>query len=288
MLAICKKELRSIFSNMYGYILVATYLLFSGYFTSIICLFGGSPSIELTYGYLSFIFLLTVPYLSIKGFSDEKRQKTDTLLYCLPISSADIVIGKFLSMAIIMLFCQLTSFLSIVVLSFYGNVNLVASALCALAFFLCSCALMAVGLFVSTLSQSIVTSVLMSFCAMLFIYFSPDLVSLIPTTLIGSFAVLSVMAVIFALAVAYLTRSFSVSAIFFSIVESMTIALSIFLPDTMEVAAVSLFSSFSITDRLSDVTTYAIFDLQTIVYFIGMTALFLYFSYLSAEKRRWS
>lgn len=288
MLAICKKELRSCFSNMYGYILIGIYLLFAGFFTSSICLFGGSPSIELSYGYLSFIFLLTVPFLTIKGLSDEKRQKTDILLYSLPIGSLDIVMGKFLSMAIIMAFCQAVGFSAIIVLSFYGKINLAASLSGAVALFLCSLALTSVGLFISTLSGSIVVSVLLSFCAMITIYFSPDLISLLPTTLIGSFLSLTVILLLFSLLAGYLTKSFPTATLFFTLPELLIIALSIISPKTMEGATVKLFSALSITERLETFTTYAIFDLQGSVYFVLFTALFLYFTYLSVEKRRWS
>ena len=287
MIAVLRKELRSCFSNMYGYILMCAYLFFAGLFTSSVCLFGGSSSIELSYGYLSFIFLLAVPFLTMKGMSDERRQKTDTLLYSLPIGSLDIVMGKFLSMTIIMGICDLIGFSAIFILSFYGKINLISAIGGTIALYLCGCSLLSVGLFISTLSGNILISALLSFGAMLIIYFMPNLVSFIPTTAVGSFITLTIIILLFSSLTAYLSKSFSVSIAFFLILELLNISALLFFPDTEKNLAVKLFSFLSVTDKLTTFTTYAVFDIQNILYFISFTALFIYFTYLSVEKRRW-
>ncbi len=287
MIAVLRKELRSCFSNMYGYILICAYLFFAGLFTSSVCLFGGSSSIELSYGYLSFIFMLAVPFLTMKGMSDERRQKTDTLLYSLPIGSFDIVLGKFLSMTIIMGICHLIGFAAVLILSFYGKINLISAIGGTIALFLCGCSLLSVGLFISTLSGSILISALLSFGAMLIIYFMPDLISFVPTTAVGSFITLTIIILLFSLLTGYLSNSFSASVAFFLILELLNITALLFFPDTEKNLAVKLFSFLSVTDKLKTFTIYAVFDIQNLIYFISFTALFIYFTYLSVEKRRW-
>ncbi len=288
MTAILKKELKSSFSTFYGYLLIGIYLFFSGLFVSYVCLLGGASSIELTYSHLSFVFLLTVPLFSLKGISYERKQKTDILLYSLPIGSFDIVIGKFLSMVIITGGCQIVGFMSVIILSFYGKINLLSAIIGTVALFLFSSALNAIGLFISSVCKNNLVSPIVSLAAMLLIYFSSDLAALLPTTVAGSFVIITVLALAFSLFVGYITNNFAAGAISFALPELINIAVLIFFPKTEATAAAKLFSALSPTQHLNTFTTYEILDIQGIVYFVLLTALFVYFSYLAVEKRRWS
>lgn len=288
MFAIYKRELRSYFSSPFGYVYLAFYLLFAGLFTSVICLFGGASSIEMSYGYTSFVFLLSVPLLSLKGFAEERRQKTDLLLSTLPIKSRHLVLGKYLAMITLTGLGQLLGFSAIIVLSFYGKINLLASVCATLAFFLCGCALIAIGLFLSSLSDNILICALTTFGAMLVIYFLPDLILLLPTTAIGSFLILSVLVFLPGLIAWRITRSLNVFCLSVCLLEGINIALLIFGESLMEGLCARIFSALSVTAQLADFVTYGLFDLQGIVYFLSLIVLFICFTVLSLEKRRWS
>lgn len=288
MLAIYKRELRTYFSSLFGYVYLAFYLLFAGLFTAVICLFGRASSIELSYGYTSFVFLLSVPLLSLKGFAEERRQKTDLLLRTLPVKSCHLVFGKYLAMITLTGLGQLFGFAATVILSFYGKINLTASVCATLAFFLCGCALVAIGLFLSSLWENLLVCALTTFATMLVIYFLPELILLLPTTAIGSFLVLSVLIFLLALIAWRITRSLNVFCLSLCLLEGCNIALLVFGGSLMEGLCARIFSALSVTGQLADFTTYGLFDLQGIVYFLSLITLFVYFTVLSLEKRRWS
>jgi ABC-2 type transport system permease protein len=288
MLSVYRKEMKSYFCTFYGYVILAVYLFFSGLFTSVINLFGASSSIELSYGYTSFVLLLTVPFLSLHGLSDERRQKTDLLLYSLPIRSRDIVIGKYLAMISLVGIGECIGALAGIILTFYGETNAATAFSGTVAYFLCSCALLSVGLFLSALTESVLVSALLTFGAMLLIYFLPDLILLLPTTAIGSFLTLTVLILLLGLLAYGITKSVSVSLIFVFLFEMIQVGIFLFYPTWLEGRAAKLFSSLSVTERLANFTTYGLFDWQGILYFFCILILFLYFTTLAVEKRRWS
>ncbi|MBQ1377359.1 MAG: ABC-2 transporter permease, partial [Lachnospiraceae bacterium] len=98
MKAIYKNELRSYFTSMTGYVFVGFMLLFAGIYTLALCLRSGFPSFEYVLANMSFVFFIIVPVITMKVLSEEKRQKTDQLLYSLPITTTDVVLGKYFAL----------------------------------------------------------------------------------------------------------------------------------------------------------------------------------------------
>ena len=98
MRAVYKRELRSYFTNMTGYVFIGVLLLLTGIMCTVMNLSYASPNFEYTLSTVSYIFLLIVPILTMNVFAEERRSKTDRLLYSLPLSTADIIAGKFLAL----------------------------------------------------------------------------------------------------------------------------------------------------------------------------------------------
>ncbi len=98
MTAVFKREFRSFFTSPVGYVVLAVLFCFSGYFFFIYNLASGSADMSGVYGNLfTIVLLLVLPVLTMRLFSDEKRQKTDQALLTAPTSLTGIVVGKFLS-----------------------------------------------------------------------------------------------------------------------------------------------------------------------------------------------
>ena len=88
MIAIWRKEVKSYFSGMSGYIIIAFLLAAVGFLFKYLNLQNGVPKFEYTLAQASILLLLFIPLLTMRSFSEERRQKTDLLLYSLPISLA--------------------------------------------------------------------------------------------------------------------------------------------------------------------------------------------------------
>ena len=98
MTAVFKREFRSFFTSPVGYVVLAVLYCFSGYFFFVYNLASGSADMSSVYGNLfTIVLLLVLPVLTMRLFSDEKRQKTDQALLTAPTSLTGIVVGKFLS-----------------------------------------------------------------------------------------------------------------------------------------------------------------------------------------------
>ena len=98
MTAVFKREFRSFFTSPVGYVVLAVLFCFSGYFFFVYNLASGSADMSSVYGNLfTIVLLLVLPVMTMRLFSDEKRQKTDQALLTAPTSLTGIVVGKFLS-----------------------------------------------------------------------------------------------------------------------------------------------------------------------------------------------
>jgi len=288
MLSVYKKELKGYFTTMTGYIFTALILIFAGIFTLITNFFGMNPSIGSSLSLTVFVFLIAVPILTMRSLAEERANKTDLLLLSLPIKTADIVLGKFLAMISVM--GVSVAFISLypIILSFYGNVNFASSYSSILSFFVCGAALIAVGMYISSMTESVVVSATISIGAMLVIYFVPMLRQIIPATPIWSVLFFSALAIIGSVVIFFTIRSFNISLIFFSFCEICIAVVYFFFPKLLEGASYKTLSFFSVTERFDIFATYQLFDIGALIYFISIIALFLFLCIQSVEKRHWN
>lgn len=127
MKAIYKHEMASCFHTLSGYIFISFLLFFAGIFTYAYNLHGGYASFQNVLGGITFVFLVIVPILTMRSFAEEKHQKTDTLLYSLPVKMPQVVLGKFFALVTILAMALAVVALIPLLLSAYGNVNMASS-----------------------------------------------------------------------------------------------------------------------------------------------------------------
>lgn len=175
------REFRSYFHTLYGYVLIAFILLVGGIYFSANSLAGGSSAFELSVSNMTFIYLIIIPVLTMRSFAEERRQKTEQLMYSLPVKMSCFVIGKFLALCAVLAVPVLLLFLYPASLRLFGNIDL-KSACCALiGFWLLGCTLCSIGLFISSLTDNQAVSASLSFIAMLLLFFESTLAGMIPS-----------------------------------------------------------------------------------------------------------
>ena len=99
MRAIFKKEFLGYFRNMTGYIFLSFFIFVTGLFFSVINIFSGLLDYQYVLSNISMLFLIIIPLLTMNLFSQEKRNKTDQLLFTAPISISKITLGKYFASA---------------------------------------------------------------------------------------------------------------------------------------------------------------------------------------------
>ena len=287
MRAIYEKELRSSFCSVTGFLFAAFVLLFTGIYCMAINLSGGYPNFEYTLSNMTFIFLVAIPVLTMRSVAEERRQRTDQLLYSLPLSMTKVVLGKYFAMLTVVALPFAVMALYPLVLALYGSVNLLSAYGNLLAFFLLAASLVAVGMFMSALAENQVIAAVLTFVSLLVLFFLGDLATYIPTTAAASYLALAAMAALLSLLLLYLTKSFPVAAIALVVLEVGMGAVFYVKPSLLEGLVPELLGGLSVFDRYSAFVG-QIFDLTGIVYFISFSAVFLFLTVQALEKRRWS
>lgn len=287
MIAIYKKELLSYFHSMTGYIVLAFLLLTCGFFCYLNNFYYGSPYFEGCLFSVSFVMLFAVPILTMRSIAEEKHQKTDQLLYALPMSMTKIVLGKYLAMlSVFGIACGVMAIYPIL-MSLYGTVNFLTAYASLFCFFLLGSALIAIGTFTSCLTESQIIAAVLSFGALLVCYLMNEVAAAIPTSSLASYIGFTVMALLLCAFTYYLTKNYWVSFAIAATIEVVLLFIYTLSPDTLSSALPSLLSYLALYDRMDTFVSGGLFDLSAIVYYLSVTACFLVFTVQTMEKKRW-
>lgn len=287
MTAIFKHEFSSHFKGLSGYVFGAFLLLFVGIYTLVYNLSYYSVSFEPVLGGISFVFMVIVPILTMRVLAEERRQKTDQLLYSLPISMTDVVVGKYLAMLIVFLIPVAIISLYPLVLSSYGDVNL-KMAYCAIGtFFLLGAALIAMGTFVSAMTESQATSAGMCFVVMLLNYFVADFAQFVPASAVASLIAISILILLVAFLIRQLTKNTTLALAIAAVLEGATLVTYLIKSALFENLFPNLLKGMSLYQRFYNVL-YGEFDIAGVVYYLSVIGVFLFLTVQTMEKRRWS
>lgn len=287
MKAIYKRELKAYFNNILGYIFCAFILLFIGIYTMAINLNGASANFEYAIGNMGFIYLIAVPIITMRAIAEERKQKTDQLLYSLPISMSEVVLGKFFAMLTVLLIPTLIAGIYPLILSAYGKINFFASYGTLFAFFMLGASLIAMGIFISALTENQVVAVIGTFIILLVNYYMVTLANLISYSVTATFIAFSVIILLAALCVYLITKNAVVGVLIAAVCE---VALSIYKlakPDALYGVFPKIMNEISVFERFYNFPN-GIFDITSLVYFAAVAAIFLFLTVQAMEKRRWS
>ena len=287
MLAIIKKEFLTYFKSMTGYIFMACLLFFVGLFFVLNNLLGMSPQYNGVLSNITFVFMLIVPILTMRLLAEEARQKTDQLLLTSPISLSRIVLGKFLGAVSVLFLTLVITLIYPVILSTMGSVNWPEVIGGYVGFFLFGCSLIAVGLFVSSITDNQVIAAVVTFTVLLLIWFIDTIAQGLPTDrtsgIIFTCILIAAVAVIFYMA----AKNWIVSG---GIMAAGLIG--VFVGYRMKPAAfdgliAKVLNWFSLLSRYDDFSM-GVLNLSPIIYYISFSGIFLFLTVRMLEKKRWS
>ena len=287
MAAVCKHELRMVFHSLTAYVFGAFLLVVMGIGAMLYNLQASVSNFEYVLSFASPVFAAIVPLLTMRVLAEERRQKTDQLLYSLPLSTVEVIAGKYLALLAVFAVPLCVIAVYPVIFARFGDVYLPTSYGSLFAFFLMGAALIAVGVFLSSLTENQGFATGLCVAVILFNYFSVTLSEYVTATAFGSALALFVLAAGLGLLVKVLTRSENLAvAVGLPLMAVVVIAFyvdsSLFeglLPEVM--------SALSLFERLN-VFVNGVFDLTAVVYYLSVAAFFLFLSVQSLEKRRYN
>ena len=287
MIAIYQKELKSYFNNLFGYLYIAIILLFTGVFATYVHFKNMMADFAYSLDSLAIVVLLVTPLLTMRIIAEERQKKTDQLLYSLPISISSTVIAKYLAMLTVYFVPMAIIGIYPLVLSAFGTMNFVRSYGCILAFFLMGACLLAIGMFISALTENQIISAILSFVVMLLIYFASSLASLVPSSAVSSFIAITVLVVVLGIVVYIMVKNYLLALGVTALFEVGLSVLYMVKPTFFEGLFADIIGWISVYSRCSSFYN-GIFDLTSIIYFISVIFLFVFLTIQAVEKRRWS
>lgn len=170
MLSIYKRELQAFFLSPIAYVFMGFFLLVTGLFFATTNVLSQQASYNTMLGNMSFLFMLTVPILTMRLLSEERKNKTDQLLLTSPVSVVSIVLGKYFAAVSVFGITLIVSFIYPLTLFTFGNPSFVEILTGYIGFFLLGAALISVGLLISSLSENQVVSAVSTFGVLLVLY----------------------------------------------------------------------------------------------------------------------
>lgn len=281
------REFNSYFHSLYGYVFTAFVVLVAGIYVSGDCLRGGSANFAGVVGSMSFIYLIIIPILTMRVFAEERRQKTEQLLYALPVSMGEVVIGKYLALISVLAVPTVIMAFYPPILAFFGDVDLLGAYCALIGYYLCGCALCAVGMFLSSLADNQAVAAGMCFVAMLLLFFLSSLANLVSASASATLLAAAVLLALLGLLTYTLTRSKKAAIAIAGFLEALLLVSYLLFKDHFTGVFPAVMKKLSVFDRYY-VFLDGIFDLTSLVYILSFIAIFLLLSTLSMEKRRWN
>ena len=287
MTAILKHELKSYFHSLTAYVFGAFLLVMVGFGSVYYNLMAAVSNFEYVLSFGSIIFVIIVPLLTMRVIAEERRQKTDQLLYSLPVTTTQVVLGKYLALLAVYLVPLGIISTYPLIFSRYGEVYLPTSYGSLFAIFVMGTALIAVGVFLSSLTENQGMAAGITVAVILFNYYSVSLSEYVSTTILGTLAALVVLALILGGITGLVTGSDVMGyAVAFVLLGCICIigftdasVLEGLLPDLMR--SLSLFKRFN-------AFVSGVFDLTALVYYGSVILFFLFLTVQSLEKRRYN
>lgn len=287
MIAVLKHELRLYFHSLTAYVFGAFLLAFVGIGAMLYNIQAAVSNFEFVLSFGSLVFVVIVPILTMRVIAEERKQKTDQLLYALPITTTQVILGKYLALLVVYLIPLALISLYPLVFSQFGEVYLPTSYGSILAFFVLGAALIALGVFISSLTDNQGFAAGIGIAAILLNYYSVSLSEYISSTAFGSLAALCVLVVLLAMLVKYLTKNETLAYFGAGGLLVLIMGFYIYDPTKFEGLLPQVMADLSLFERFY-VFVNGVFDMAAIVYYLTAIIFFLFLAVQSLEKRRYN
>lgn len=287
MLAIYKKELRSYLTSMAGYVFIAFILLILGIYFTAYNLQYASPDFGVTLSAVTFLFLIITPVLTMRILAEEKRNRTDQLLLTAPVSVWKIVLGKYLSMITIYAIPIIIASIYPLIMGRYGTVSYAMAYTAILGFFFLGCAQIAVGLFLSSVTESQVIAAVLTFGVLFCSFVMEGIESFFSDTALSSMLAVLVLAVLLALVIYQMTKDVLLSSVI-GVGMGAVVLLLYFIKSSLFSGLIQKVLGLLAIANHFDNFVGGILDITGIIYMLSVICIFVFLTIQCIQKRRWS
>ena len=288
MLAIYKRELKSYFESMTGCVFVAFLVAFTGIYFMAYNLNAGYPYFSYTLSGSLIVFLVGIPLLTMKSFSEERKNKTDQLLFTAPVSLTEIVFGKYFAMVSVLAVPNLIFCIFPLIIKMQGNAFLKVDYISIAVFFLLGCVYISIGMFLSTLTESQVIAFVTTFGALLVLYLWDGIMAFIPGNALSGFFGILILLTIVAVYIYQMTSNWVLAGGTELTGTVILVVTYILKPEFFENILAKVFGDLALANVFMDITANSIVDISGIVLYLSIIAVFIFLTVQAIQRRRWS
>lgn len=287
MTAVYKRELRSYLTSMTGYLFIFFILLLTGIYFSAYQLDIAYPKFEYTLSAMTFVFLICVPILTMRTLAEERKQKTDQLLLTSPVSVGKIIMGKYLALVTVFAIPMAIICFYPLVMSKFGDISFGSAYTAVLGFFLLGCANLAIGVFISSLTESQVIAAVMTFVFLFAFFMMNGISSFFSEGSLSTCITFGLLILASAIIIYSMIKNFLISALIGVIGEAALAVVYVINSSFFAGGIQKVLQIFNLSGHFDNFAN-GIFDINGIVYYLSVIAVCVFLTVQSIVKRRWN
>lgn len=288
MTAVYKREIRAYFQSMTGPVFIAFLMAFTGIYFVAYNLSAGYPYFSYTLSGSLIVFLVGIPLITMRSFSEERRSRTDQMLLTAPVSLFGIVMGKYLAMVTVIAIPNVIFCIYPLIIQSQGVAYLTVDYISIFVFFLLGCVYAAIGMFLSALTESQIIAFISTFGILLVLYLWDGILSLLPSSAASGLIGVLIILILAAFYIYHMTDNMALAGIIGVIGAAVGIILYIVKPSLYENLLSNLLGRLALADVFTDITSNSIVDVTGIALYLSIVAVFVFLTVQAVQKRRWS
>lgn len=288
MKAIYKRELKSYFQSMIGYAFIAFLLAFVGIYFMAYNLNAGYPYFSYTLSGSLIVFLVGIPLLTMRSFSEERKTKTDQLLLTAPLSLTKVVLGKYFAMVTVLAVPNVIFCLFPLLIKLQGTAYLLVDYSSIAVFFLLGCVYLAIGMFMSSLTESQIIAFISTFGILLLLYLWDGILSFLPgSALSGMIGILLILTLI-VVYIYHMTKNWMLAAGIEAVGSAAALIVYFVKSSLYENLLTKLLGRLALADVFMNISSSNIVDVSGLLLYVSILIIFVFLTIQTIQKRRWS
>ena len=288
MLAIYERELKSYFHSMTGCVFIAFLVMFTGIYFMAYNLNAGYPYFSYTLSGSLIVFLVGIPLLTMRSFSEERKTKTDQLLLTAPVSLTKVVLGKYFAMVTVLAVPNVIFCLFPLLIKLQGTAYLLVDYSSIAVFFLLGCVYLAIGMFMSSLTESQIIAFISTFGILLLLYLWDGILSFLPGSAFSGMIGILLILTLIVVYIYHMTKNWMLAAG----IEAVGIAAALivyFVKSSLyENLLAKLLGRLALADVFMNISSSNIVDVSGLLLYVSILIIFVFLTIQTIQKRRWS
>lgn len=288
MRAIYKREFQSYFHSMTGNVFIALLVVFTGIYFMAYNLNMGYPYFSYSLAGSLMVYLVAIPILTMRSFSEERKNKTDQLLLTAPVSLFKVILGKYLAMISVLAIPMVIFCLFPLIIKMQGTAYLGIDYLSILVFYLLGCVYVAIGMFISSLTESQIIASISTFGILLVLYLWKGILGFLPSSAIGGLIGVLMLWTVLVGYIYHMTGNVILSGGLEILGIVAGVITYLVKSSLFENLLTNCLSGLALTDVFSGIADNSILDVSGIVLYLSLIMIFFFLTVQTFQKRRWS